>query len=64
MTITEGSGSLPEPGDTLYYKHQTRFDNGQLVFFDERRKVTDMLTIDNPKFLTYLNLSMKTMRRG
>ena len=28
QTVCEGKGSLPEPGDTIYYKHSTRFDNG------------------------------------
>jgi len=50
LTTVEGSGSLPEPGDTVYYKHSTRFDNGQLVNFDERRRVVDMVVIDNRKY--------------
>lgn len=28
LTTVEGKGSLPEPGDTIYYKHATRYDNG------------------------------------
>lgn len=64
LTIVEGSGSHPEPGDVVYYKHQTRFSNGQLVEFDERRKVTDMHTIDSPKYHAFLNVCFKTMRRG
>ena len=64
MTTAEGHGSAPEPGDTIYYKHQTRFDNGLLVDFDERRKVVDKVVIDDPKFHAYLNTSFKVMRRG
>ena len=64
LTIVEGTGSCPEPGDTVYYKHQTRFSNGQLVDFNERRKVTDMHTIDNPRFHAFLNACFKKMQRG
>lgn len=64
LTTVEGSGSMPEAGDTVYYKHQTRFDNGQLVNFDERRRVTDMLVIDKKGYHPYLNECFKTMRRG
>ena len=64
LTTTEGSGSLPEAGDTIYYKHQTRFDNGQLVDFEEKRKCVDMVIIDHARYLTYLNQSFKVMRLG
>ena len=64
LTIVEGAGTFPEPGDVVYYKHQTRFSNGQLVDFDERRKVTDMHTIDNLRYHAYLNECFKKMRRG
>ena len=64
LTLQEGSGSLAEPGDTIYYRHQTRFDNGQLVNYDERRKVEDMIIIDHPRYLSYLNKCLKVMLRG
>ena len=64
LTTLEGKGYLPEPGDTVYYKHQTRFDNGQLCNFDERRKVVDMVVIDNLKYQRFLNECFKAMRRG
>ena len=64
LTTVEGTGSFPEPGDTIYYKHQTRFDNGQLIYFDERRRVVEMFVIDNPKYHAYLNTCFKTMRWG
>ena len=28
LTLVEGSGSPTETADTIYYRHQTRFDNG------------------------------------
>lgn len=64
QTVCEGKGSLPEPGDTIYYKHSTRFDNGQLCNFDERRRVVDLLIVDNPRYHQYLNICFKQMRRG
>ena len=64
LTLEEGAGCLPEPWDTVYYKHQTRFDNGQLVNFDERRKVVDMCVIDSPKYHAFINSCFKVMRRG
>lgn len=37
--IQEGRGRCVDPADTVYYKHETRFDNGQLVDLGETRKV-------------------------
>ena len=28
LITEEGTGSVPEAGDTVYYKHSTRFSNG------------------------------------
>jgi hypothetical protein len=39
QVTTEGRGRLVDPADTVYYKHETRFDNGQLVDLSETRKV-------------------------
>ena len=39
QVTTEGRGRVVDPADTVYYKHETRFDNGQLVDLSETRKV-------------------------
>ena len=31
LVITEGNGAFADPEDIVYYRHETRFDNGQLV---------------------------------
>eukprot|EP00355_Strombidium_rassoulzadegani_P006948 CAMPEP_0168620602 /NCGR_PEP_ID=MMETSP0449_2-20121227/7233_1 /TAXON_ID=1082188 /ORGANISM="Strombidium rassoulzadegani, Strain ras09" /LENGTH=48 /DNA_ID= /DNA_START= /DNA_END= /DNA_ORIENTATION= len=30
-----------QEGDTVYYTHETRYDNGQLVDFNEKRRVKE-----------------------
>jgi len=41
LTEVEGRGSFAEDADTVQYKHETRFDNGQLVDLNEKRKVAE-----------------------
>lgn len=31
LVVTEGVGAFIDPEDIVYYRHETRFDNGQLV---------------------------------
>jgi hypothetical protein len=62
--IEEGKGSYIENTDDVYYKHETRFDNGQLVDFAEKRKATDKFEMKDIRFHDYYKLVMRTMRRG
>jgi hypothetical protein len=39
LVIQEGKGALVDMDDVVYYLHETRFDNGQLVDLQEMRKV-------------------------
>lgn len=50
--------------DVVYYKHETRFDNGQLVDLDERRKVADKFPMSDPGYHDFLNRGFQTMRKG
>ena len=53
-----------EPTDVIYYMHCTRFDNGQLVDFDERRKVKDKFDMADKKGHDFIRKTFLTMRRG
>jgi len=59
-----GSGTLIQNTDDVYYRHETRHDNGQLVDFSERRKVDNKFEMANPQFHEYYKVVMRTMRRG
>jgi hypothetical protein len=39
LVIQEGKGAFVDMDDVVYYLHETRFDNGQLVDLQEMRKV-------------------------
>ena len=47
LTEVEGKGSFAEDADTVQYKHETRFDNGQLVDLNEKRKVAENFQMDD-----------------
>ena len=49
LTEVEGKGSFAEDTDTIQYKHETRFDNGQLVDLNEKRKVADNFIMDDER---------------
>ena len=64
LTEVEGKGSFAEETDTVQYKHETRFDNGQLVDLNEKRKVADNFIMDDERSFQYLQACFKTMQRG
>ena len=39
LVVQEGKGAVVDMDDVVYYLHETRFDNGQLVDLQEMRKV-------------------------
>ena len=53
-----------EPTDIVNYTHCTRFDNGQLVDFDERRRVTNKFEMTDKKGHEFLRTAFLTMRKG
>lgn len=61
LVLKEGAGAPSDIEDIVYYKHETRFDNGQLVDLDERRKVADRVPMKDPGFHEYLRSTFFTM---
>jgi len=64
IVVEEGTGSLIEETDTVYYRHEHRFDNGQLVDLNETRKVDAKLVMNDGAVLPFLRISFIRMRRG
>lgn len=64
IVVEEGSGNLVEDTDTVYYRHEHRFDNGQLVDLNETRKVADKLIMNDESVHNFLRSSFVKMRRG
>ena len=64
LTDVEGSGSYAEDTDTVQYKHATRFDNGQLVDLNEKRKIADNFVMDDERSFPYLRDCFRRMKRG
>jgi hypothetical protein len=62
--LQEGTGTLIQNTDDVYYRHETRHDNGQLVDFSERRKVDEKFEMKNPCFHEHYKIVMRTMKRG
>ena len=53
-----------EPFDVVNYTHCTRFDNGQLVDFDERRKVANKFEMTDNRGHEFIRSAFLTMKRG
>ncbi len=64
LVLVEGQGAPPSLEDTVYYRHETRFDNGQLVDIDERRKVADKCQMSDNSFHDFLRTTLLTMTKG
>lgn len=47
LVIEEGTGACVDPEDTVFYKHETRFDNGQLVDLQETRKIPEKFPMND-----------------
>jgi len=57
LTLVDGTGNVVDREDTVYYKHETRFDNGQLVDLSETRKVADKFIMNDPIYHDFLRLA-------
>lgn len=64
ITEVAGTGNLVNKEDTVYYKHETRFDNGQLVDPSETRKVADKFIMNDPKYHDFLRHAFYKIRKG
>jgi hypothetical protein len=60
----EGYGALIEETDTVRYQHETRFDNGQIVDLDERRKTVDKFVMNDSRFHDFIKAAFLTMKKG
>ena len=60
----EGKGELIDVNDHVFYKHETRYDNGQLVDFAEKRKAVEKFEMGNVNYHDYYKLAMRTMKKG
>jgi len=57
LTLVDGTGNVVDKEDTVYYKHETRFDNGQLVDLSETRKVADKFIMNDANYHDFLRLA-------
>lgn len=64
IVAEEGAGNPIESTDTVYYKHEHRFDNGQLVDLNETRRVENKLVMNDETVHNFLRASFIRMRRG
>jgi len=64
FVLQNGSGTIIQNTDDVYYRHETRHDNGQLVDFSERRKVDEKFEMKNICFHEHHKIVMRTMQRG
>jgi hypothetical protein len=53
-----------EVADTVHYIHETRYDNGQLCDFEERRKAKEKFEMANLQQHEHLRQAFLTMRKG
>ena len=64
MVVEEGKGGPVDKEDIVYYMHETRFDNGQLVDLQEMRKVPQKFQMNDQSFHEFYRHSIFTMRKG
>ena len=64
LVIEEGKGSCIAATDEVFYRHETRFSNGQLVDFAEKRKAIEKFEMGDIRYHDYYKTVMKTMRKG
>lgn len=62
--IEEGTGASVDPEDTVFYKHETRFDNGQLVDLQETRKIPEKFPMNDDQFHDFLRFAFLQLKRG
>jgi hypothetical protein len=62
--MEEGKGECIDEKDTVYYRHETRYDSGQLVDFSEKRKAIDKFDMGDIRYHDYYKVALKTMKKG
>jgi len=64
LTIQEGVGAPADLEDIVYYRHETRFDNGQLVDLQETRKVAEKFPMNDRDYHDFLREAFLKMRKN
>jgi hypothetical protein len=64
LVLEEGKGACVDMDDLVYYLHETRFDNGQLVDLQEMRKVPQKFEMKDPYFHDFYRNAILQMRKG
>jgi hypothetical protein len=62
--VEEGNGDLIDTKDHVYYRHETRHENGQLVDFSEKRRAVEKFDMGDPLYHDFYKIVLKTMRKG
>lgn len=62
--MEDGKGECIDEQDHVYYKHETRYDSGQLVDFSEKRKAKDKFDMGDIRYHDYYKVAMRTMKKG
>jgi hypothetical protein len=60
----EGSGTLVEEKDTVFYRHETRFPTGYLVDCLEKRRIAEKFEMSNLNFHDFIRQSMFNLNKG
>jgi hypothetical protein len=64
LVTIEGKGRPVDDTDKVLYMHETRFDNGQIVDLDERRRVLDKFSMNDGRYHEFIQLTFLTMKSG
>jgi hypothetical protein len=64
LVTIEGKGRTVDDTDKVLYMHETRFDNGQIVDLDERRRVLDKFSMNDFRYHDFIRLAFLTMKKG
>lgn len=64
LVTIEGKGRPVDDTDKVLYMHETRFDNGQIVDLDERRRVLDKFSMNDYRYHDFIRLAFLTMKSG
>jgi hypothetical protein len=62
--VQEGKGDFIGEKDEVFYKHESRFDKGQLVDITEKRKAIDKFMMGDQYCFDYYKLAFRSMKKG
>eukprot|EP00350_Pseudokeronopsis_sp_OXSARD2_P011265 CAMPEP_0170564636 /NCGR_PEP_ID=MMETSP0211-20121228/74042_1 /TAXON_ID=311385 /ORGANISM="Pseudokeronopsis sp., Strain OXSARD2" /LENGTH=80 /DNA_ID=CAMNT_0010884359 /DNA_START=133 /DNA_END=372 /DNA_ORIENTATION=- len=62
--LEEGKGLFIDEKDLVFYRHETRYDNGQLVDYNEKRKAIERFDMGGAFFHEFYKIAFRTMKKG